>query len=335
MVSFRKATRTARKARISFNGPAGSGKTRSALELASRLGRRVAVIDTEHQSADTYAPEPGQAADPSRGTFDFDSLGLSNFAPTVYMEALWAAAEAGYDVVVIDSLSHAWMGEGGILSQADAGGKRFDVWKDLTPQQNKLMETILSYPGHVIVTMRTKTVYEVTKTTDQKGKDKTRVEKIGTAPVQKEGMEYEFDVVIDMDLEHNGSVTKTRCSEIEGKVFHKPGAEFAAIIKRWLDAGGEAPKAAPAPVTAPEKSAKRIAAEATLRTQVSVARDLAAQLGIADWSHGLDAHAATIDGPEGASNEALKGALAAVAGVIKQMKDEQAKRAASSSEEAA
>lgn len=95
------------------------------------------------------------------------------------------------------------------------------------------------------------------------------------------------------------------------------------------------PAPVPVPAAGPEKSEKRLAAEATLRTQVSVARDLAAQLGIADWSHGLDAHAATIDGPEGASNEALKGALAAVAGVIKQMKDEQAKRAASSSEEAA
>lgn len=90
------------------------------------------------------------------------------------------------------------------------------------------------------------------------------------------------------------------------------------------------PAPVPAPAAEPAKSAKRIVAEATLSAQVSVARDLAAQLGIADWSHGLDAHAVTIDGPESASNEALKAALAAVASVIKQMKDEQARRAASS-----
>lgn len=272
MSAFRKAVRRARKLRMSIQGPAGSGKTRTALEIATRLGGRVAVIDTEHSSADVYAPKEGAAADPSKGTFDFDALALESFAPQLYMEALFAAAKEGYGVVIIDSLSHAWIGEGGILQQADAKGGKFDAWKSLTPQQNKLMETVLTYPGHVIVTMRTKTAYEVTKERDRDGREKTKVEKVGTAPVQKDGTEYEFDIVIDIDTDHTGHVTKTRCSEIEGQSIPRPGAPLAATIKRWLDAGAEAgpeapprgPASAPPAPPAAKPDPKRVEAEGKL-----------------------------------------------------------------------
>lgn len=298
MSSFRKAVRTARKLRMSIQGPAGSGKTRTALELLTRIARKVAVIDTEHSSADVYAPEPGAAPNPLNGTFEFDACPMgAPFTPQAYINKINEAAREGYDGLIIDSLSHAWMGDGGILSMADAKGKRFDAWKELTPLQNKLMTAVLSYPGHIIVTMRTVTAYEVTKD-ERTGKSKP--EKIGTKPQQKEGSEYEFDIVIDIDPEHVGHVTKSRCSEIEGHAFQKPGADLAGTIKRWLDAG-EAPPAAPQKTTAERIHAGRKACE-----------DIAGKLGgdaPSKLTERLDEIGPVVIDPEGAAPEEQQVAL--------------------------
>jgi hypothetical protein len=324
MSSFRKAVRTARKLRLAVQGPSGSGKTRSALEILSRIAKRVAVIDTEHSSADAYAPIPGVEADPLSGTFDFDNCPMDPpYTPHAYIAKINEAAAEGYDGLIIDSLSHAWMGDGGILSMADKAGKRFDVWKDLTPLQHKLMAAVLSFPGHVIVTMRTQTAYEITKD-ERTGKNKP--EKIGTKPVQKEGTEYEFDIVIDIDPEHVGHVTKSRCSEIENQAHPKPGAALALTIKRWLSAGGEAP------VLPPEKSADRLAAEATCTRGVAKAEELAAALG-AEWPSWLTLEmdalppeaTQAINAPGDASNAGLKAAIAGMAKIIGTLKTESEK----------
>ena len=123
----------------------------------------------------------GSASKYAGDVAEFDVLELTSFEPAKYIAALKEAAGASYPTVVIDSLSHAWMGKGGLLDQADAKGGRFDAWKQLTPQQHSLIDAILAYPGDVIVTMRTKTEYIVEK--DERGKSAPR--KVGTAPVQK------------------------------------------------------------------------------------------------------------------------------------------------------
>ena len=133
MSAFKKATKAQAKLRISIFGPSGSGKTYTSLLLAAALGGPVALIDTERGSASKYA---GDVA-------DFDALELTSYEPAKYIRAIGEAAKERYPVLVIDSLSHAWSGKGGILEQKDAKGGRFDAWKELTPQQTDLLEAIL------------------------------------------------------------------------------------------------------------------------------------------------------------------------------------------------
>ena len=237
MSMFKKATRKKLKARIALDGPAGSGKTFTALRFAFALAGssgRVAVLDTEHRSASKYV---GIKPDKSERPFEFAVCELEHYAPTAYSQVVKEAAQGGFDVLVIDSFTHAWQGKGGALDLVDAkaggvGGK-FGAWRDVTPMHRDMIETILSSPCHVLATMRSTTAYEVGK--DDKGK--TTVQKVGVKPIQREGVEYEFDVVLDMDLQHTATVSKTRCPELDGKMAVKPGAAFLAPYIRFLDEG--------------------------------------------------------------------------------------------------
>lgn len=231
-MQFQKATKKKAKLRLTLDGPAGSGKTYSALELAKKLGGRVAVIDTEHGSAAKYADR-----------FEFDSVELPEFSLETYLKAIGAAAQAGYDVLIIDSLSHAWTGKGGALEQVDriGGNNKFtNGWKQVTPLHNRLIDTILSFPGHVICTMRTKTEWVIEQ--DKNGRSVPR--KIGLAPVQREGMEFEFDVVADLSAEGHLTISKTRCPDLSGSAGLLRREEIAEVgnkLVAWLSDGSVAP----------------------------------------------------------------------------------------------
>lgn len=230
MSMFRKAIKSRAKLRLALIGPSGSGKTYSALAIAAGLGKRVAFIDTEHGSASKYAD-----------LFEFDVLELSSYSPERYIEALKAAAAAGYEVIVIDSLSHAWMGKDGALEMVDRAaarsksGNSFGAWREVTPQHNNMVEAIITSPCHVICTMRSKTEYVQDR--DERGK--TVIRKVGLQPVQRDGMEYEFDVVGDIDHAHQLIVTKSRIPTLSDAVISKPGADLAAQLRTWLDTGPE------------------------------------------------------------------------------------------------
>lgn len=229
MSGFRKATKTAAKLRLALIGPSGSGKTYTALSVAQHLGGGVAVIDTERGSASKYAD-----------VFEFDTMGLETFSPEVYVKAIQEAGKLGYGTLVIDSLSHAWVGRGGALEIHDNAVARqrtqnsYTAWREVTPLHNAMVDAILQCPCHVIATMRAKTEYVQEK--DDRGK--TTVRKVGMAPVQRDGLEYEFDVVGDLDWEHNFIVSKTRCPALSGAVMKKPGEELARTLSAWL--GGPA-----------------------------------------------------------------------------------------------
>lgn len=232
-MSFARATKKKQKARVALIGPSGSGKTYTALQFGKTLGKKIALIDTERGSASKYA---GDVA-------DFDVCELHRFEPQKYIDAMREAAAEGYDVIVVDSLTHAWTGEGGLLDQKDKhqGKNSFDAWRHLTPQHNALIDAILGYPGHVIATMRVKTEYVIE---DVGGKKVPR--KVGLAPVQRDGLEYEFDVVADMDPDNCMHVSKSRCPALVGAAVRKPGADVAKTLLAWLDDGVE-----PAPKTSP------------------------------------------------------------------------------------
>ena len=274
-MAFQKATKSKARLRLAIDGPAGSGKTYTALavatEIAKARGGRVAVVDTEHGSASKYADK-----------FDFDTLELTNFHPQKYIDAIHEAEAAGeYAVIVLDSGSHAWDGKGGLLEQHDLATQRqktansYTAWKEITPIQQAFVESMLQSPLDVIMTMRSKMEY-VQEKDDKTGR--TEIRKVGMAPVQRAGIEYEFDIVGDMDVQHTLIVSKSRCDSLADAVIRKPGKEFAEQVIAWLTDGTEpAPK--PAPVS-PAKTSPASSANNELRdARNRVARLLATYFG--------------------------------------------------------
>lgn len=233
---FQQATRKKLRLRMAIDGPSGTGKTYTALRFAFTLAGdtgRVAVIDTEHGSASKYEGES-----PDGIPFNFGVLELTNYAPTEYTAAIQEAGREGFDVLVIDSLSHAWIGEGGALDLKDKqGGNSFTAWAKITPMQRKMVDSILASPCHIIATMRSKTEYVLE--TNDRGQQVPR--KIGMAPLQRDGMEYEFDVYGSMDWSHTLTITKSRCSAVADAVSVKPGATFMQPIMTWLETGKTMP----------------------------------------------------------------------------------------------
>lgn len=263
---FHRASKARGLLRLAIMGPPGSGKTYSALAIANGLvGDSIAVIDSERGSASLYA---GTVA-------TFDVLELQTFEVERYIDAINAAGKGGFKCLIIDSLSHAWAGVGGLLERVDniarrsKAGNSFTAWRDVTPLHNQLVDAILAYPGHVIVTMRSKVEYVL----EDDGRGKKAPRKVGMAPVQRDGLEYEFTVVIDMDADNFGAVTKTRCPALHGQVIAKPGAQLAETLLAWLDDGGDPvpvrpPAPAPAPVVGATATASRRPAPSTpARTQ--------------------------------------------------------------------
>lgn len=234
-IEFVPATRAATKARVALAGPSGSGKTYTGLALgcamAETAGGRLAVIDTERGKSQMYKGING---------WDFDVFAPQTFAPTSLTEALGVAAGVGYPVVLLDSWSHYWSGVDGMLEQVDRrakGGNNFSGWKEVRPDERRMIDAIVSAPYHVIVTLRVKTEYVIEL--NDRGKSVPR--KIGLKPEQREGMEYEFDVIGDMDLDNLLTVSKTRIPPLHGAAIPGPGAELAATIVDWLADGEDIP----------------------------------------------------------------------------------------------
>lgn len=230
-----KATKTKARLRLALQGASGCGKTFSALSIATNLGARVAFLDTERGSASLYA---------DRFAFDVVEAG-DDFNPAKVGEFLRLAAAEGYEVAVIDSLTHFWNGRGGFLELVDAEVKRmqarggkgdsFAAWKNITPIYNQLVADILNAPIHVIVCLRAKQEYS-----KEMENGKSVVKKLGMAPEFRDAFQFEMQIEAMLDSDNNLAIGKTRCSEIAGKVFHRPGKDVADILKRWLEDGAQA-----------------------------------------------------------------------------------------------
>ena len=236
---FEDATKEQAKARIGIIGPPGSGKTYTALLLATLMGKNVAVIDTEHGSASKYADK-----------FKFKTLNLTDFHPNNYVAAIKAAEAAGFDVLVIDSASHEWNGRNGCLELVDQASKRYKgnsyvAWGEVTPMHTEFIETMLASQMHIIACFRSKIEYIQTESGGKK-----EIRKVGMAPITREGAEYELDIVGEMDLDHNFVITKSRCEALANRVVAKPGEELAKAIMSWLS-DGEEPQPVGKPVPQP------------------------------------------------------------------------------------
>lgn len=225
---IRRAERKKAKLRLALMGTSGSGKTYSALQLAFGLGGKIGFIDTEHGSGELYA---------HLGEYDVLQL-EAPYTVEKYRNAIKAFEDAGcYSTIIIDSLSHAWAGEGGLLDkqgQLESSGRfknSFATWREITPDHNKLVEELLNSPCHIIGTMRSKTEYAL----EQNDKGKTVPRKIGLAPVQRDGLEYEFTVVLDINQEnHVANATKDRTGMFDRNpvlISTKTGEQ----LKDWLE----------------------------------------------------------------------------------------------------
>jgi len=210
---FKKATKSQIKIRLALSGASGSGKTYSALAIATHLGNSIAVIDTERGSSNRYADR-----------FNFDVCELDSHHPGKYIEAIQTAQAAGYETIIIDSLSHAWFAE------LEMAGGNFNNWKNVRPLERKLIDALTGSSSHIIATMRSKTEWVM----EENSKGKPSPKKIGTSPLQTSGIEYEFDVAGEMDYNHMLFVSKSRCPELSDKSFLNPGKEVADILKNWI-----------------------------------------------------------------------------------------------------
>ncbi|WP_223869011.1 AAA family ATPase [Paenibacillus sp. UASWS1643] len=232
---IRKAQRKVTKARIGMTGPSGSGKTLSALLMAFGMTgdwEKIGLVDTENRSADLYAETMKAGVHiPEFPKIDLDPP----YTTEKYIEAIKAFEDYGVDVIIIDSLSHAWAGEGGLLEQKDTMSKSknsFAAWGELTPKQNKMVEAILKSKCHIFVTMRSKTEYVLEA--NDKGKQVPR--KIGMAPVQRDGLEYEFTLVMDLTADHIATVSKDRTGLFDGQYF-TPSVDSGKQLLEWLESG--------------------------------------------------------------------------------------------------
>ncbi|MFD6425080.1 AAA family ATPase [Streptomyces sp. NPDC060198] len=261
--TFAPASRETAKARIALQGPGGSGKTKTALRLAESLaaGGTIGVVDTERGSALKYAPVPGR---PDLGGHEFVHLPMAFCSPENLIAAVRAAEEARLAVLMVDSWSHFWAGKGGLLARVDQESKKpghfggsYTAWAPVNELEQDMLDALLGFPGHVIVTMRTKNDYEM------EGK---KVTKVGVKTVQREGAEYEVDVVIDM-VAGTGTVTKTRYEPLADITVHHPGEELAEIILEQLGQGVD-----PVAVIVDAATAADLTLDAVLQLSADAAR---------------------------------------------------------------
>ncbi|NPC94812.1 AAA family ATPase [Bacillus sp. WMMC1349] len=237
------AQREKEKAIVGFIGPSGSGKTAGALLVAYGMMReaypeasdkevwsKVGVVDTEHRRAKLYANL--QFEDVRIGSFKHIDF-TPPYTTERYQMAVEAIKNAGAEVVVIDSLSHNWQGEGGIVeTHGSMSGNSFQNWGKLAPETTKLIKTLTQNDVHILATLRTKTEYVVEP--DHNGKMAPR--KVGTKPVQKDEMEYEFMLNFNIDVDHMAATSKDNTRMFEGSSI-KINPEVGRKLYQWLELG--------------------------------------------------------------------------------------------------
>ncbi len=224
-MQFKKADKKAAKLRCSIFGPSGAGKTFTSLRIANGFKNatngKIAFIDSERGSASKYADR-----------FDFDVLELDRKTIADYIQGIKVASENNYNILIIDSLSHAWqelIEDIDRLANVKYKGNTWRAWAEGTPKQRSLIDAIINYPGHVIATIRSKTEWEI-------GEDK-KVRRVGLSPEQGKGIEYEFDMLLEITVDHYATVIKDRTGKYQDKIIQMPDEKFGVELINWLNSG--------------------------------------------------------------------------------------------------
>lgn len=217
---FQKAVKAGSKLRAALFGPSGSGKTYSALRIATGMGGRIAVVDTERETSRKYADR-----------FEFDVCALDARSPADYIDVIRAAD--GYDILIIDSLTHAWHELLQSVDQLATGkfkGNSWAAWSKATPQQRALVDAMMSSRCHIIATMRSNTEWAA----GADGQGRSKPIRVGLKPEQGKGIEYEFDLLLELNVEHVAEVIKDRTGKFQDKLIAKPDEHFGAALAAWL-----------------------------------------------------------------------------------------------------
>ncbi|GAB1344995.1 AAA family ATPase [Gemmatimonas sp.] len=227
-IQFRPAQRTQVRIKMLVKGPTGAGKTYGALLVADGLAPgKVALLDSEHDRADYYAD-----------LVPFEKASAESHHPKDYIAAIHAAVAAGFEVLVIDSLSHCWLD---VLARKDAYDKanprtnQWTNWALFGGEWDELLRTILEAPIHIICTARAKMAHEQVEVGGKK-----QVVKLGLAPQLRENTEYEFAICFDVekttDGQHPAQVSKdnTNLLSEQGKVWNLADGAVPALIRKWM-----------------------------------------------------------------------------------------------------
>ena len=284
-LELKKAQRSKAYLKLGLAAPSGGGKTAGALLIAygmlkekypklseDEIWGKIAIVDTENGSGQLYVGS--EIADTKIGAYNVVTL-EAPFEVDKYTKALTLCHEAGMEVCILDSITHAWSGEGGLLEQQGAIAKRtgnsYTAWRDITPQHNTFVEKLLGIPMHVIATMRSKQEYAQEKT-DQ---GKNVVRKLGMEPEQRKGMEYEFTIMFDIDAEHNAFGSKDRTSIFDQRTFTIT-PEIGKKVMRWLEIGEDNPPAKVIATTQDEDSVADMKARVIAKLKALGGKDVPA-----------------------------------------------------------
>lgn len=226
-MKLQKAQRNQVKLRLGLSGASGFGKSYSALLLAYGITNdwtKIAIIDTENNSASLYSH-----------LGDFNVLSLNEpYAPERYIQAIEVCEKEEIEVVIIDSITHEWSGKGGCLELHEQLGGRFQDWAKITPRHQAFIDKILNSNCHVITTVRRKTDYSL----DKDGNGKTKVMKLGTKEITRDGFEYELTVNFELiNDNHLVTASKDRTGLFSGKPEFVINSSTGKKLIEWCNLG--------------------------------------------------------------------------------------------------
>ncbi|WP_016988904.1 AAA family ATPase [Flavobacterium sp. ACAM 123] len=226
-MKLQKAERNQVKLRLGLSGASGFGKSYSALLLAYGITNdwtKIAIIDTENNSASLYSH-----------LGDFNVLSLNEpYAPERYIQAIEVCEKEEIEVVIIDSITHEWSGKGGCLELHEQLGGRFQDWAKITPRHQAFIDKILNSNCHVITTVRRKTDYSL----DKDGNGKTKVMKLGTKEITRDGFEYELTVNFELiNDNHLVTASKDRTGLFSGKPEFVINSSTGKKLIEWCNLG--------------------------------------------------------------------------------------------------
>lgn len=223
-MQLRQSERKKAKIKMALQGSAGSGKTYSSLLLAQGLANggfsKVAIIDTENGSADLYA---------HLGNYNVLTL-TPPFTPEKYIQALELCIKSKMEVIILDSLSHCW--DFLLEHHASLAGNSFQNWSKITPRLKALVDALLQAEAHIVATMRTKQEYVL----NQK-EGKYVPEKVGLKAVQRDGLDYEFTLVFEVDIKHFAIASKDRTGLFINKPEFVINSATGKKILEWCNSG--------------------------------------------------------------------------------------------------